>query len=73
MVGRLAAGEGAMDEDAMKDLFDLTGRVAVITGGAGLLGYKHAEVIARAGGIPVLVDLAAAQPETKAADRKSVV
>ncbi len=56
-----------MDENSIRDLFDLTGRVAVITGGAGLLGYRHAEVIARAGGTPVLVDLAAAQPETKAA------
>jgi NAD(P)-dependent dehydrogenase (short-subunit alcohol dehydrogenase family) len=42
--------------------FDLTGRVAVITGGAGLLGYKHAEAIADAGGIPVLVDLPGADP-----------
>ena len=56
-----------MEQNVIKNLFDLTGRVAVITGGAGLLGYKHAEVIARAGGIPVVVDLAAAQPETKAA------
>jgi NAD(P)-dependent dehydrogenase (short-subunit alcohol dehydrogenase family) len=56
-----------MEQNAIKDLFGLTGRVAVITGGAGLLGYKHAEIIARAGGIPVLVDLAAAQPEAKAA------
>ena len=40
-----------------KDLFDLTGRVAVITGGTGLLGQQHAEVIARAGGIPVLADI----------------
>jgi NAD(P)-dependent dehydrogenase (short-subunit alcohol dehydrogenase family) len=47
-------------------LFDLTGRVAVITGGAGLLGYKHAEAIAAAGGLPVLVDLAVANPEAKA-------
>ena len=47
-------------------LFDLTGRVAVITGGSGLLGLKHAEVIAAAGGTPVLVDLAAAQPEVHA-------
>ncbi len=46
--------------------FDLTGRVAVITGGAGLLGLKHAEAICAAGGIPVLVDLAAAHPEQKA-------
>ncbi len=37
--------------------FDLTGRVAMITGGAGLLGVKHAEAIAEMGGIPVLLDL----------------
>ena len=42
----------------VESLFDLTGRVAVITGGSGLLGYKHAEAIAAAGGTPVLVDLA---------------
>src|SRR3954467_12877611 len=40
------------------ELFDLTGRTAVITGGAGLLGVKHAEAIASAGGTPVLVDIA---------------
>ena len=49
-----------------KDVFDLTGRVAVITGGAGLLGRKHAEAIAACGGHPVLVDLAVAEPEAKA-------
>jgi NAD(P)-dependent dehydrogenase (short-subunit alcohol dehydrogenase family) len=43
--------------DNIKDLFDLTGRVAVITGGTGLLGQQHAEVIARAGGIPILADI----------------
>lgn len=47
-------------------LFDLAGRVAVITGGAGLLGMKHAEVIAAAGGIPVLIDLRQACPEDRA-------
>jgi NAD(P)-dependent dehydrogenase (short-subunit alcohol dehydrogenase family) len=40
-----------------RDQFDLTGRVAVITGGIGLLGRKHAEAIAEAGGWPVLADL----------------
>ena len=39
------------------DSFDITGRVAVVTGGAGMLGVKHAEAIAEAGGIPVLVDI----------------
>ena len=38
-------------------LFDLAGRVAVITGGGGLLGEQHARAIAGAGGIPVLVDI----------------
>jgi len=38
------------------DLFRLDGKTAVITGGAGLLGTKHAEAIAEMGGIPVLLD-----------------
>jgi NAD(P)-dependent dehydrogenase (short-subunit alcohol dehydrogenase family) len=38
------------------DRFRIPGRVALITGGAGLLGRKHAEAIAEAGGIPVLLD-----------------
>ena len=41
----------------LNKVFDLTGRVAIITGGAGLLGFQHAEVIAEAGGHPVLVDI----------------
>ena len=35
----------------------MSGRVAVITGGAGLLGKEHATVIAEAGGIPILADV----------------
>jgi NAD(P)-dependent dehydrogenase (short-subunit alcohol dehydrogenase family) len=41
----------------LEAMFDLTGRVAVITGGTGLLGRQHAEAIASAGGIPVLADI----------------
>lgn len=37
--------------------FSLQGQVAVITGGAGLLGRQHAEAIASAGGIPILADI----------------
>lgn len=37
--------------------FSLTDRVAIITGGAGLLGVRHAEAIASQGGIPVLADI----------------
>lgn len=40
--------------------FDLTGRVAIITGGAGLLGQQHARAIAGAGGAVVLADIAGA-------------
>ncbi len=39
------------------NLFSLQDRVIVITGAAGLLGRQHAEVIAHAKGIPVLLDL----------------
>ena len=37
--------------------FDLTGKVAVITGGAGLLGAEHAKAIHSSGGTPVLGDI----------------
>lgn len=46
-----------MNKITLKDLLSLKGKVAVITGGAGLLGEMHAEIIAEAGGIPVLVDI----------------
>ncbi len=48
-------------------LFDLTGRVALITGGGGLLGPMHGLAIARAGGLPVLADLRLDRAEEKAA------
>jgi NAD(P)-dependent dehydrogenase (short-subunit alcohol dehydrogenase family) len=51
----------------VSDLFSLAGKVAMITGGAGLMGRQHAEIIAQAGGIPVLIDLPAAQPVQAAA------
>lgn len=41
----------------MKDLFDLTGRVAIVTGGAGMLGMQHGSAIAEAGGHVVIADL----------------
>jgi NAD(P)-dependent dehydrogenase (short-subunit alcohol dehydrogenase family) len=44
-------------------IFDLSDRVAVITGGAGLLGVSHAKAIHSAGGIPVLLDVAAPASE----------
>ena len=49
-----------------RDLFDLTGRVAIITGGAGLLGMQHARAIASRGGHVVIADLSAEQAEQAA-------
>src|SRR3954447_24202153 len=49
-------------------LFSLRDRVAVITGGAGLLGARHAEIIASAGGIPILVDIDRSRAEERAAE-----
>jgi NAD(P)-dependent dehydrogenase (short-subunit alcohol dehydrogenase family) len=44
------------------DRFRLDSRVALITGGCGLLGRQHAAAIASAGGIPVLLDIDRANP-----------
>jgi NAD(P)-dependent dehydrogenase (short-subunit alcohol dehydrogenase family) len=43
----------------MTSAFDLSDRVAVITGGAGMLGLQHARAIHAAGGIPILLDIIA--------------
>ena len=50
----------------IRDLFDLTGRVAIITGGAGLLGYHHGAILAAAGANVVLLDLPQANPGLRA-------
>ena len=42
---------------SVKQSFDLKNKVAVITGGAGLLGEKHAEAIAEFAGMPILLDI----------------
>ena len=42
---------------SVKQSFDLKDKIAIITGGAGFLGEKHAEAIAEFGGIPILLDL----------------
>ena len=60
----------------INQLFDLSGRVAVITGGAGLLGVMHAEAIAEVGGYPILADIdetSAIREARKIADKYGVV
>ncbi len=38
--------------------FSLKGKNIVVTGACGLLGRQHSEVIAEAGGVPILIDIA---------------
>ncbi|MAZ41027.1 oxidoreductase [bacterium] len=40
-----------------QDIFNIKDRVVVITGGAGLLGIKHAEAVIEIGGVPILLDI----------------
>ena len=58
--------------DTLKKL-RLDGRVAIITGGAGLMGVQHAHVVGEAGGIPVLWDIDREALAAQSRDRKSVV
>lgn len=41
----------------MFEKFKIEDKVCIITGGAGLLGRKHAEAVLEGGGIPVLLDI----------------
>jgi len=53
---------------SVKEAYDLTDRVAIITGGAGLLGVKHAEAVCEMGALPVLWDLDGAAAEKRASE-----
>jgi NAD(P)-dependent dehydrogenase (short-subunit alcohol dehydrogenase family) len=56
----------ATANNRVTNLFDLTGRVALVTGGAGLLGYQHGAILAAAGAHVVLLDLGLANPQLRA-------
>jgi len=43
--------------ESIQTLFDLSGRVAIVTGACGLLGREHCDVLAEAGANVVLADL----------------
>jgi NAD(P)-dependent dehydrogenase (short-subunit alcohol dehydrogenase family) len=67
-------GEASMTDaksSRVATLFDLRDRVAIITGGAGLLGYHHGAILASAGARVVLLDLPAANPQARANQLKS--
>ncbi|MDB4037928.1 SDR family oxidoreductase [Candidatus Thioglobus sp.] len=52
----------------LSDIFNLEGKVIVITGASGLLGRKHAEAVACFGGVPVLLDLSQSSVDELASD-----
>lgn len=56
-----------MDGETLRN-FRIDGRIVVITGGAGLLGQKHAEAVLDGGGIPILIDISKASID-RALDR----
>ena len=47
------------------DMFDLKGKTALITGGCGLLGVKHAEAILEFGGEVILADIVSKEEQEK--------
>jgi NAD(P)-dependent dehydrogenase (short-subunit alcohol dehydrogenase family) len=51
----------------MAQMFDLSGKVIVVTGGTGLLGSAYCETLAKQGANVVVADLAASKPQELAA------
>ena len=60
--------ERAAGAESMRSLFDLTGRVAVITGGAGLVGGGQAAAVRGMGATAVLLDIDATSADVAARD-----
>ncbi|MCI0855010.1 MAG: SDR family NAD(P)-dependent oxidoreductase, partial [Chloroflexi bacterium] len=56
------------DRGAALDKFDIADRVAIVTGGAGLLGRSHALTLASAGAAVVIADVREQAAEETAAD-----
>ena len=52
----------------VQDALRLDGKIALVTGGAGLLGSQHCEAIAELGGIPWVIDLDDKRAKEKAAE-----
>ena len=57
-----------MMKTGLNKIFNLDGKVIVITGAAGLLGRRHADAVAAYGGTPILLDLCQ-QTVTKMAEQ----
>ncbi len=61
-----SADKASQHSGSIQSLFDLTGRVAIVTGGAGLMGGHHGSILAAAGAHVMLLDLERAQPSGRA-------
>jgi len=57
-----------LNEGSALDKFDITDRVAIVTGGAGLLGRSHAMTLASAGAVVVIADVRKQAAEETAED-----
>lgn len=55
----------------MKDMFNLDGRVAVVTGGAGLIGYALAQGLATFGAHTFIADINEETAEKRAAELRA--
>ena len=55
----------------LENLFQLDGKVIVITGAAGLLGKMHADAVAAYGGLPVLLDISVSEAKKTANELNS--
>lgn len=60
-----------MSQLELPKVFDLTGKVALVTGGAGLLGVQHARALAEIGARVVVADINPAAAEREAAKIKA--
>lgn len=56
----------------VQDTFRLDGKIALVTGGAGLLGIQHCEAIVELGGTPWMIDLNGTKAKEKAAEMTQV-
>ena len=56
----------------MKDMYTLEGKVIIVTGAVGLLGFEYCKAIIQAKGIPILIDIDERSIQKKILDLKSI-
>ena len=56
----------------MKNIFSLSGKVIIVTGAVGLLGFEYCKAIIQANGTPILIDINKKSIQKKISDLKSI-